>query len=59
MVKSESGRLLRQWWNEPGDYTWVVESPGRPGRRQDEIHFRPMQLDDVLAMDPLLSTDGP
>ncbi len=25
MVKLESGRLLRQWWNEPGDYLWVVE----------------------------------
>jgi len=25
VVKSESGRLLRQWWNEPGDYLWVVE----------------------------------
>ena len=25
MVKSESGRLLRQWWNEPGDYLWVVD----------------------------------
>ena len=22
---SESERLLRQWWNEPGDYLWVVE----------------------------------
>jgi diguanylate cyclase (GGDEF)-like protein len=22
---SESGRLLQQWWNEPGDYLWVVE----------------------------------
>jgi len=30
-----------------------------PGRRQDEIHFRPMQLDDALATYPLLSTDGP
>jgi hypothetical protein len=60
VVKSESGRLLRQWWNEPGDYTWVVEFPGPPGRRQDEIRFRPMQLDaSVLATDPLLSTDGP
>ena len=29
------------------------------GRRQDEIHFRPMQLDDKLATDPLLSADGP
>jgi diguanylate cyclase (GGDEF)-like protein len=25
VVKSESGRLLRQWWNEPGDYLWVVD----------------------------------
>ena len=25
MVKSESGRLLRQWWNESGDYLWVVD----------------------------------
>ncbi|MDT5411939.1 MAG: hypothetical protein QOG14_4159 [Mycobacterium sp.] len=25
MVKSESGRLLRQWWNEPGNYLWVVD----------------------------------
>ncbi len=25
MVKSGSGRLVRQWWNEPGDYLWVVE----------------------------------
>jgi diguanylate cyclase (GGDEF)-like protein len=24
-VKSQSSRLLRQWWNEPGDYLWVVE----------------------------------
>jgi diguanylate cyclase (GGDEF)-like protein len=24
-VKSESARLLRQWWDEPGDYLWVVE----------------------------------
>jgi diguanylate cyclase (GGDEF)-like protein len=24
-VESESTRLLRQWWNEPGDYLWVVE----------------------------------
>jgi diguanylate cyclase (GGDEF)-like protein len=22
---SESERLLRQWWNEPGDYLWLVE----------------------------------
>ena len=130
MVKSESGRLLRQWWNEPGDYLWVVgllelstaaaiaegiraaiealeipkatasigiavgaisdvsqfdaiyacadeamyaakRSGGNrialggatdatsPGRQKDEIRFRPSQLDDVLAADPLLSTDGP
>jgi diguanylate cyclase (GGDEF)-like protein len=25
VVKSESFRLLRQWWNEPGDYLWVVD----------------------------------
>src|SRR5271154_5725434 len=25
VVKSERGRLLRQWWNEPGDYLWVVD----------------------------------
>src|ERR1700677_127995 len=25
VVKSESGRLLRQWWNEAGDYLWVVD----------------------------------
>jgi len=30
-VKSESTRLLRQWWNEPGDYTWVVEFYRRRG----------------------------
>ncbi|HEY2198916.1 MAG TPA: GGDEF domain-containing protein [Mycobacterium sp.] len=29
-----------------------------PGRRHDEIHFRPTQSDDVLARDPMLSTDG-
>ena len=30
-----------------------------PGRRQDEIHFRPMQFDDsALGTDPLLSSDG-
>jgi len=130
VVKSESGRLLRQWWNEPGDYLWVVGllelstaaaiaegiraaiealeipkatasigiavgaisdvsqfdaiyacadeamytakrnggnriAPGgatdaaSPGRPQDEIHFRPMQLDDsALGTDPLLSADG-
>jgi hypothetical protein len=28
-----------------------------PGQRQDEIHFRRMQLD-VLGTDPLLSADG-
>lgn len=31
MVKSESSRLLRQWWNEPGDYSWVVEFYRRRG----------------------------
>jgi diguanylate cyclase (GGDEF)-like protein len=30
-VKSQSSRLLRQWWNEPGDYTWVVEFYRRRG----------------------------
>ena len=139
VVKSERGRLLRQWWNEPGDYLWVVDffrlrgfmtsllelsaaaaiaegiraaiealeipkatasigiavgavsdvsefdaihacadeamyAAKRSGgnrialggttdaansdRQQDEIHFRPMQSDDVLGTDPLLSADG-
>lgn len=31
MVKSQSARLLRQWWNEPGDYSWVVEFYRRRG----------------------------
>jgi diguanylate cyclase (GGDEF)-like protein len=31
VVKSESGRLLRQWWNEPGHYSWVVEFYRRRG----------------------------
>jgi diguanylate cyclase (GGDEF)-like protein len=31
VVKSESGRLLRQWWDEPGDYSWVVEFYRRRG----------------------------
>jgi diguanylate cyclase (GGDEF)-like protein len=31
VVKSGSGRLLRQWWNEPGDYMWVVEFLGPRG----------------------------
>jgi diguanylate cyclase (GGDEF)-like protein len=30
-VKSESARLLQQWWNEPGDYLWVVEFYRRRG----------------------------
>jgi len=30
-VKSESARLLRQWWDEPGDYQWVVEFYRRRG----------------------------
>ena len=30
-MKSESARLLRQWWNEPGDYSWVVEFYRRRG----------------------------
>lgn len=71
VVKSESGRLLQQRWNEPGDYRWVVEGGGNrialdgatdaasPQWRQDKIHFRPMHLDgSVLGTDPLLSADG-
>ncbi len=30
-MKSESTRLLRQWWDEPGDYQWVVEFYRRRG----------------------------
>jgi diguanylate cyclase (GGDEF)-like protein len=30
-VESESTRLLRQWWDEPGDYNWVVEFLGPRG----------------------------
>ena len=30
-MKSESTRLLRQWWNEPGDYSWVVDFYRRRG----------------------------
>src|ERR1700742_2175586 len=30
-VESESTRLLRQWWNEPGDYSWVAEFLGPRG----------------------------
>lgn len=30
-MKSESTRLLRQWWDEPGDYSWVVEFYRRRG----------------------------
>jgi diguanylate cyclase (GGDEF)-like protein len=30
-VKSQSSRLLRQWWNEPGNYLWVVEFYRRRG----------------------------
>jgi diguanylate cyclase (GGDEF)-like protein len=30
-MTSESARLLRQWWNEPGDYLWVVEFYRRRG----------------------------
>ncbi len=30
-MKSESARLLRQWWNEPGDYSWVVDFYRRRG----------------------------
>jgi diguanylate cyclase (GGDEF)-like protein len=31
VVESERGRLLRQWWDEPGDYSWVVEFLGPRG----------------------------
>lgn len=31
MAKSDSSRLLRQWWNEPGDFSWVVEFYRRRG----------------------------
>jgi diguanylate cyclase (GGDEF)-like protein len=30
-VKSESTRLLRQWWGDPGDYDWVVDFYRRRG----------------------------
>jgi diguanylate cyclase (GGDEF)-like protein len=30
-VKSERTRLVRQWWNEPGDYDWVVDFYRRRG----------------------------
>src|ERR1700761_4428859 len=30
-MKSESTRLLRQWWDEPGDYSWVAEFLGPRG----------------------------
>lgn len=30
-VKSEGTRLVRQWWNEPGDYEWVVDFYRRRG----------------------------
>ena len=30
-MESESTRLLRQWWNEPGDYSWVAEFLGPRG----------------------------
>lgn len=30
-MKSESTRLLRQWWDEPGDYLWMVEFYRRRG----------------------------
>jgi len=30
-MKSEANSLLRQWWNEPGDYSWVVEFYRRRG----------------------------
>jgi diguanylate cyclase (GGDEF)-like protein len=36
-----------------------VTDAARSDRPQDEIHFRPMQLDNSLAADPLLTTDGP
>lgn len=31
MVKSDGSRRLRQWWNEPGDYSWVIEFLGPRG----------------------------
>ncbi len=31
MVKSETNRLLHQWWNEPGDFQWVVDFYRRRG----------------------------
>jgi diguanylate cyclase (GGDEF)-like protein len=30
-VKSESSRLLTQWWNDPGDYAWVADFYRRRG----------------------------
>jgi hypothetical protein len=36
----------------------VVNAENASGHK-DEIHFRPMPLDDALATDPLLSADGP
>ena len=30
-MKSEGARLVRQWWNEPGDYDWVVDFYRRRG----------------------------
>ena len=30
-MTAESRRLLRQWWDEPGDYAWVVEFLGPRG----------------------------
>jgi hypothetical protein len=52
VVKSESGR---------GDRIALggATDAASPQRRQDGIHFRPMQLDgSVLGTDPLLSADG-
>lgn len=30
-MRSENARLWRQYWNEPGDYTWVIEFYRRRG----------------------------
>ncbi len=30
-MKAESTHLLRRWWNDPGDYNWVVEFYRRRG----------------------------
>ena len=31
VAERESDRLMRQWWNEPGDYSWLVEFVGGVG----------------------------